>query len=265
MTDDETPEAGAGDGPITPDPAGEGPITPEVVRRRGASARKRRLGGDVGAAADGPAPDDGPPPRPTRTGRPADGRTFRRGCTVLTAVGVLVLVNGVTLVAGPASVRCDSARRAVESALDDDEDFNDVALPEGTDTDEIDDLDCDQAIDLAGQIPDDEDEEPSGDFVAESTIRNFGLVYSGVGIVLGALGFLLLRRQTRTLRTAALAVTVVSTLLVAPALTLGGLPIGLLMVVFVIYALGFSADAKALFPPDRNRPSLFRPRPPRGA
>jgi len=251
MTDEQTPED-------------EGPVTPEVIdgggpARRGASARKRRLGGAAGGDG-GPAPDD-EAPRPGRPVRAADGRTFRRGCTVLTAVGVLVLVNGVALAANPASVRCDSARRAIESAHDDDQDFNDV-LPEGTDTDEIDDLECDEAIGLAGQIPEDEDEEPSGDFVAESTIRNFGLLYTGVGIVLGVLGFMLLRKRTRTLRTVVLAVTVLTTLVVAPALTLAGLPIGLAMVVYVIYAVGFSADAKALFPPDPNRPSLFRPRPP---
>lgn len=249
---DETPTDG--------EAADDGPITPEVVKR-GASARKRR----VGQGADGPAPDDEPVPAPGRPLRAATGRTFARGCTVLAGLGILVMVNGVFLAADPAGVRCDSARRTVESALDDDEEFNDVDLPEGTDADELDDLDCDVAIELAGQVPTDEDDEPSGDWITEGAIRNYGLVYAGAGVALGVVGFLLLRGRTRPLRTAALVLTVVGVLVLAPAMTLAGLPLGLPMAVYVIFALGFSADAKAMFPPDPNRPGLFRPRPPRAA
>ena len=63
-------------------------------------------------------------------------------------------------------------------------------------------------------------------------------------------------------RLAALVVTGLGLLLLSPAMTLLGLPIGLPLAFFVLWALGISRDAKALFPPDPTRPSLFRPRPP---
>lgn len=248
MTDDDKPQAGDG--------ADEGPITPEVVRR-GASARKRRVGGQ--AAGDGPAPDDSaaPTPRPVR-GR-ATGTMFRMACLLLVGLGVLEVFLGATRVSDPAGARCDAARFSIDGANDDDEDFNDVDLPEGVEDADDDDLDCEDAIALAADIPEDEDEEADGVYPGESTFRTQGLVIAGLGLAHGLAGFFTLRTRKRVVRNFALA-----TAAVAIFLPLLGI-VSLALTLFVVFGLAFSADAKAMFPPDPNRPGLFRPRPPRPA
>jgi hypothetical protein len=247
---DERPTDGSDEGAA----ADDGPITPEVVKR-GASARKRRVGGN----GDGPAPDDGPAPRPGRPVRPATGRRFRAACMMLVGLGLLEVFIGAQRVTDPAGARCTAARFALDEANDDDDDFNDVDLPEGIEEADDDDLDCADAIALAGQIPPEEDEEADGEFAGESTFRTEGIIITVLGLAHGVTGFLTLRTRKRQLRTAALVTVAVAVFL--PILGLGSV----ILAMFVIYGLAFSADAKAMFPPDPNRPGLFRPRPPRAA
>lgn len=237
MTDDTTPGDAAGD---------DGPITPEVVRR-GASSRKRR----VGPGADGPAPI---PPRGVRG--QATGRIFRMGCIFLVGLGVMEVFIGATRAADPDAARCQAARFDIDAANDDDEDFNDVDLPEGIDDAEDDDLECNEAISLAGDIPPEEDEAADGSFTAASTFRTQGLVLAGLGLAHALAAFFTLRTRARPVRNVALVTAAAGIFL--PILGI----ISLAGMIFVVFALAFSADAKALFPPDPSRPSLFRPRPP---
>lgn len=235
----------------------EGPITPDSVQqpRRGAAGRKRRSGGDTGdtGGADAGAGDlsdlsgAGDPPARSRS----TGTMFRAGCLALIALGVLSLILAGRYVLDPESAQCTLARAAIEDANDDDEDFNDVTLPEGID--DVDDLDCAEAVELAGGIPAEEDEEADGEFVTESALRTQGLLVSGIGIGQAVFGFLTLRTQRKRMRTVALVFTALGILL--PVLQL----ISVVLLAFVVFALVFSADAKAIF----GQSSLFRPRPPR--
>jgi hypothetical protein len=242
---------------VTPaDGDDEGPITPEVVRR-GAAGRKRRV--IPGTEPDGPAPDDGPAPIPGRLGRGVPtGRIFHMAAMLLVGVGVLELVLAVPAVYDPAAARCASARNAIEVANDNDDSFDDVDLPEAAE--DADDVECDEALALAGRIPDDEDDEPAADAeygVTESAIVVQSSIFAVHGVISGIVGFLLRRRPTRMLRNGALALVAIAVL---PLTQLG--IIGLALIVFLVYGLGFSADAKALFPRHPDAPSLFRPRPP---
>jgi hypothetical protein len=220
------------DGP-TDEPGGdEGPITPEVVRGRGAAARKRRPAGEP------PEPEHVPG---AADASPSGGRyaIFHLGCMAITLLGVLELAIATPLVLDPEQARCTAARFRIDQAIDDDEDFNDVALPEGAE--EADDVECADAIELAGQVPDDEDEEPEGTFPEESAFRTQGLIVSALGLAHGVVGFLTLRTRSRAWRTGALGLAALG--LLFPVLAI----ISMVLVAFVVYALAFSRDSKELF------------------
>jgi len=255
------------------------PITPEVIDgggsgatgptgRRGAAARKRRpgaAGGDVGDLSDlsggsgsgSGSGDDGPVP-PGRPVRPATGRFFRAGCLVLAALGVIELFFAAQLVLDPDDARCTAAKFEIDEANDpdDDETFDDVDLPEGEE--DADDLECEQAIVLAGDIPDDEDEPADGEFTEASTFRTQGIIIAVLGLGHSLSGFFTLRTRAKKIRTAALVFTALGLFL--PILGI----FSVVALVFIIYALVFSADAKAIFGPvGSGGGGLFRPRPPR--
>ena len=208
----------------------DAPIEPEVVRRRGAAARKRRPG-DVP-----PVPSHEPEP-----GRSvgAAGSVFRIGCILLTTLGVLEVFVASQLVLDPDGARCTAAQFAVDAANDDDEDFNDVTLPD--DAEDAGDIACDDAIALAAAIPSDEGEEADGTFPAASSFSTQGLIISGLGIGHAVTGFLTLRTRRKPFRTAALVFIAFGLFL--PALGI----ISLVILAFAVYALLFSADAKAIF------------------
>jgi hypothetical protein len=225
----------------------EGPIKPEVVGSgRGAAARKRRPGGEpvpVPGDAAGDVTEDVPPRR--------GGTIFRMGCILLVALGVMELFIASQLVLDPDEARCSAARFRIDAANDDDEDFNDVDLPEGID--DVDDLECVDAIALAGDIPSDEDDEPDGTFPEASSFRTQGLVVGALGLAHGITGFLTLRTRRRAFRTTALIFAAAGILL--PVLGI----ISLLLLAFVVFALAFSRDAKELF---GGGSGFFRPRVP---
>ncbi len=240
--------------------------------RRGAKARKRRVSptdpaptdegvdelddtvdDDIDDIDEGAENADGEEvPSPGRPGRRSTGGMFRAGCLVLTAFGVLLLIQVGPAVLDPEAAQCEGARAAIDTANDDDEDFNDVEL----DDRDVDDLECAEAVTLAGGIPADEDDEPDGEFVKASTIRTQSLILSALSIGLGVSGFLTLRTKARRARTFALVSCVVL-------LLLG--PIGLIAGMFAVYALVFSADARAIFGEPRGLGGMMRPRPPRAA
>ena len=227
----------------------DGPITPEVVKGRGAAARKRR----GGEPTEGEAADLGDLSGGADDGAPADGRRLgtwvRGGAMVLIALGLMQLFLGAQWALDPDAARCTSARLAIDTANDDDEDFNDVTLPD--DVDEVEDLDCDQAIELAGAIPDDEDEEADGEFTGASTFRTQGIGITVIGLAQAVFGGLVLRTRKRIFRNIALGTAAAGILL--PVLGI----ISLLALAFVVFALAFSRDAKALW----GGGSFLRPRP----
>lgn len=233
------------DKPTDDQPADEGPITPEVMRR-GAAARKRR-------PAPG-APGGDAPPVPERPVRTATGTLFRVGCLLLVVLGAFELFLASQLVLDPDDARCTAARFRINDANDDDEDFNDVDLPEGDD--DADDLPCAEAIELAGQVPDDEDTEPDGEFTEASTFRTQGIFVSALGLAHAAGGFFTLRTRRKAIRTATLVAVAVGIFL--PVLGI----ISMLLLAFAVYALVFSNDAKSIF---GQAGGFLRPRPPRAS
>lgn len=195
----------------------------------------------------------GGPDATTRPGRPATGRMFRIGCFLLVALGAFELFFAAPLAINPDNARCTAARFQINEANDDDETFNDIELPQ--DADDADDIPCDEAIDLAGTIPDNEDEPADGTFTEAATFRTQGVIFLLLGLGHGLSGFFTLRTRTRRNRTVALIFTALG--LVFPTLGL----FSMVAAVFVVYALLFSADARVIFGPASG--GLFRPRPPR--
>jgi hypothetical protein len=172
----------------------------------------------------------------------------RVGAMLLVALGLMQLFLAAQWAFDPDAARCTSARLAIDVANDDDEDFNDVELPD--DVDETGDLDCDQAIALAGAIPADEDDQPDGEFTSASTFRTQGIGIGVLGIAQGASGILVLRTRKRLFRNIALGTAAVGILV--PVLGI----ISLLALAFVVFALAFSRDAKAIW----GGGSFLRPR-----
>jgi hypothetical protein len=198
--------------------------------------------------------DDAQPAGPFGARR-ATGTIFRAGCLLLVALGVIQIVMiGFPYMFSSDSVRCTGARNTIEAANDDDDDFNDVSLPEGVD--EVDDIPCDEAVELAANIPEEEDEEPSGEFISAGAIRNQGIAFTAVSLAMVATGIILLRTRDRRARIAALVLCALGILV--PLLQL----ISLVGFAFVVFALAFSSDAKAIFGQGFG---FFRPRPPRPA
>lgn len=242
------------------DPAGDEPITPEVVRPRGAAARKRRRGdgdADAGAHASAEAGADAGADEAGGDGDATRGAPMARqapmvrlGAMILVALGIMQLVLTSQWVIDPEGARCRSARLVVERANDDDEDFNDVELPDGVD--DVDDLECDQAIELAGNVPADEDDEPDGEFAEASQFRLQGIGIGVLGLAQAVTGFLVLRTGNRLARNVALGTAAVGILL--PVLGI----VSLLALAFVVFALAFSKDAKATW----GSGGFLRPRPP---
>lgn len=250
MTDQHDPD-GTGDDAD----AADGPITPEVVRPRGAAARKRR-----GADPAGGEPADLSDLDPTAgraTGAPAPGgrpgTMVRFAAMALVAMGLMQLFIGAQWALSPDSIRCSFARLAIDDANDDDEDFNDVPLPD--DAEDAGDVACDEAITLAGAIPADEDDEPDGEFDAESVFRTQGIGMIVVGLAQVPAGFLVLRTLKRVVRNIALGTAAAGMLL--PALGI----LTLAAMAFVVFGLAFSRDAKAIW----GGGTFLRPRPSSGA
>lgn len=239
---------------------GDAPITPEVVKPRGAASRKRRSGepggapgdpadlGDLSGSGDGAAPAGA---GAAEGGRP--GTMVRLGAMILVALGLMQLFLGGQWALDPDAARCTSARLAIDAAADDDEEFNDVELPDGVD--DVEDLECDQAIALASAIPDEEGEEPDGDFPGASQFRTQGIGIAVLGVAQGITGLLVLRTRKRLFRNIALGTAAAGIML--PVLGI----VSLLALAFVVFALAFSRDAKAIW----GGGGFLRPRPRAGA
>ena len=189
---------------------------------------------------DGIAPDE-PAPEPDRpvSARPA-GRTVRLGLIVLGVIGALSVVLGGSTAADPEDARCTQAK----TILEDDGDVEDA-----------DDLECEEAIAdaIALDAAEPEDEDEVAELASEDTIRTFGLIITGIGVLqlIGAL--LTLRTRRKGPRLVALAGAALG--IVFSPLGIIGIPV----LGFVVYAIFFSADARAVFG-DPGGPRMFRPR-----
>jgi hypothetical protein len=180
---------------------------------------------------DAPAGDAAPAPR--RPVRPV-GRIVRMGCILLAVIGGVGVIQGTMLALDPEDAVCTQARRVLDddAADDDGKNLEDEALDEREE--EIDDLECEAAVAEAEAVDD-------GDVPSEGAARTTGLLFAGVGLAQLVIGLLLLRRHDNRLRIAALVVCALGILV--PALGIFSIP----MLAFVVYALGFSADSKAIF------------------
>jgi hypothetical protein len=244
MADDEqdepTPEESGTVDPGPDEPAEDAPerVTPEVVS----------------------ATDTDPAAAPSPNDRVPLYRMVRIGFTLLMTIGALTAVFGISTLANPDSVVCASARSNISDELDEDEPS---AAVTGIDPDVVDDMDCDEAVPLAEQL----DEAGEGELISEGFARNLGLGVSALGLAMIAGGVYALVVRTRRSRTVAL--TIAGLGLLASFAGLGLAFVSLLMLAFVVYAIGFSRDAKAAYGAVQmgrtgGGGSLFRPRiPPR--
>jgi hypothetical protein len=160
----------------------------------------------------------------------------RIGCVVLGTLGLLNLFLGARTAADPDGAQCGQARATLEDE-DEVEDGSDVP--------------CDDAVaqvnDLAASN-DDVDE-----VTTEGTIRTFGLVIAFIGLVQAGGALATARIRSKAARLVALVGAAAGILFS----TLGILGIPILG--FVVYAIFFSADARAVFG-DPGGPRMFRPR-----
>jgi hypothetical protein len=165
---------------------------------------------------------------------------------MLGVLGGLSFLFAGSSVVDPSAVRCAIARAMVETANEDKKEFNDV----DTGGKKPDQLECDRAIALAGQIPVDEDRQRTRKVPSESAVWGRALVVAVVGLGQAMTAFLTARTLSRRARTAALVFAGVGIVFS---------PMGLLsavVLVFVVYALAFSAGSRSLWPrPGREEAS----------
>lgn len=182
--------------------------------------------------ADDPVPEPAPP-----AGRPP-GRTVRVGCMVLAVLGALGLFFGFSLVSDPDGARCTQAR----AILEDEEAVEDA-----------DDLDCDDALAQAAELDAADPDDDVAEVLSESAARTQGWLFGVIAAVQVVGAVLTMRTHAKRARLVALVGAGLGILFPAVGL-LAILPLG-----FVVYAIFFSADARAVFG-DPGGPRLFRPR-----
>lgn len=187
--------------------------------------------------SDEPTPDDAAPEPPgSRPTRPV-GRLVRIGLTVLGVFGALSLALGLTTATNPDRGVCSQARSILEDEI---EDLDAGEIP------------CDEAIARAEALR--AEDEDVAEVPSESTIRTFGMIVGASGVVQLFGAIMTLRYHTKRARFIALLGAAFG--IVFSPLGLLGIPV----LGFVVYAIFFSADARAIFG-EPGGPRLFRPRP----
>ena len=182
---------------------------------------------------DGDIAPDEPAPQPSaRPPRPV-GRLVRIGCMVLAFMSLFLLFAGGSFVSDPEGVRCADARAAIEN----EDDADDV---------DADDIECDAAVAQGVDIED-------ANIRTESEARTQGFVFLAVGVL--QLGGAIATMRTLSKRARIVALVGAGISIILP--VLGFLTI--LVSAFVVYAIFFSADARAVFG-EPGGPRLFRPR-----
>lgn len=164
---------------------------------------------------------------------------IRAGCYALIALGVVSSALSSGTIFSPKTVQCTLSRSWVEDANDDKKKWNDVDT-KGVKPDK---LKCDQAVLLAEGIRTDEDDaEKTRSVPSEGTLRIQGVLAILVGLGSVVAGFLTLRTWDPRARVAALGFAAASLMFAVLGV------ISMMLAVFVVYALGFSRDAKWLWP-----------------
>lgn len=222
--DDGGEPPGPHEGDDRPDDSDEGAIRPEVVRPRsgGGGFFARMAAAQASANVARQAAELPTPPSHEEGGR-RHGRIVRVGCTVLALIGALGAFSGIRLLTDVDGAICNNAR-AIILAEDDD-----------AEEDEVDDLDCAAAVERAGSFED------GPDVPTEGQARFQGGLLLAVGVFQVAAGLILQRRLVRRNRAVALGATAFA--VVIPVLG----TISLVLALFVAYAIGFSADSRAVF------------------
>jgi hypothetical protein len=240
--DDQTDDDGEPPGPPggdddddRSDDSDEEAIRPEVGRPRsgGGGFFARMAAAQASANATRQAADLATPP--TDGGGRRSGRIVRIGCTVLALIGALGAFSGIRLLTDVDGAICNNARAII---LDEDDDAEE---------DEVDDLDCPAAIERAGAFED------GPDVPTEGQAQFQGGLLLAVGVFQVAAGLLLQRRLVRRNRAIALGATAFAVLI--PVLG----TISLVLALFVAYAIGFSADSRAVFGLGRGFGARRRP------
>jgi hypothetical protein len=194
---------------------------------------------DDEASENGEEPGDGPVPR----GPVAP--VVRAGCSVLMIVGILSTIVAMGPLFAPKSTQCSISRSWIEDANDDKKTYNDV------DTKGVkpDDLECEEAARLADRIPVNKKKTRTISVPTETALRVQGALAGLVGVGEAVAGFVTLRTLSRRARTTALVFAAMGILL----RILGILSMAAML--FVLYALGFSAASRVLWPkPTRESP-----------
>lgn len=183
-------------------------------------------------------PTDEPVPVPesaTAPTRPV-GRTVRMGCILLIVIGALGLFIGGSLATDPDGSQCTQAKRILEDEEEIEED---------------EDIECEDAVAQAEALDENDEDDEVASLLSESGIRTQGLVLMGIGAVQIVGALLTLRTRSRRFRVVALVGTALG-IVFSPLGLLAILPLG-----FVVYAIYFSADARAVF----GEPAGLRRRP----
>ena len=163
-------------------------------------------------------------------------------CIALTVMGVLLFSAAVPVVIDPGSWVCTVSRTAIDDANDDDDEWNDVDLGGAESADE---LDCEEAAALATEIPTEEDGDDTLSIASPSAARNFWIVAAVLGLlqVVSAVGTAMTWK--RVFRRMAITSAIVA-LIAPPVLAVLGF-LTLILVVFIVWALTFSATAKGIW------------------
>ena len=172
---------------------------------------------------------------PQTVGRPPT--VIRVACILLMVLGFGSVAISMTPAADPSGARCNLSRDRIDRANTDKKTWNNV----DTGGKKAKDVPCADAVRLVRQIKLSEKGTGTDKAPSESAVRIQGFLGIILGLGQGVSGSLVLRRLNRPLRNVAVAFAAFG--LVFPVLG----PISFAVSFFVIYALMFSAPAKALW------------------
>lgn len=171
------------------------------------------------------------------------GRLVRIGLTVLALFGAIAVFFAGLTAANPEAGVCGAAVAEIE-----DVDEADRPL-------DPDDVDCDDDSERREAIAAGEEVNGDDDLPSESTYRTSGILGVVVGLVMIAGAILTMRTHSRRMRTVALVGAGLGIVVLAGLL----FPVGMIALAFVVYAIFFSSDARAVFGPP-GTPRMFRPK-----
>lgn len=161
-------------------------------------------------------------------------------CLLLALMGIVLFSLTVPAVLDPEGAQCTFAKRSIDDAGADDEDYNDVVV-DGEALDDASDLSCDEAIPLAESIPTSSDGDETVTVPSAGTVRTSSAIAGLLGLLQTVTGVGTLMTASRAFRTAAASAAIVGTIIaIIPILPL-------VLGIFIVWALLFSGQAKAIW------------------